>query len=73
MSRVVDANLKTINRITNKIVFSWFQEYLHQFYSDVGTSNKTQRRLIRSNFTEDLETMQDFFGLEVRPDWDRFL
>nr|XP_061828716.1 uncharacterized protein LOC133614614 [Nerophis lumbriciformis] len=39
--------------------------YLSQFYGDVGTRNTSRRSLIRSNFSEDLEAMQSFFGLEV--------
>nr|XP_049581080.1 uncharacterized protein LOC125971944 [Syngnathus scovelli] len=41
------------------------EKYLAQFYNDVGTRNSTRRSSIRSNFSEDLETMQAFFGLEV--------
>nr|XP_057936493.1 transforming growth factor beta regulator 1 [Doryrhamphus excisus] len=39
--------------------------YLSQFYDDVGTRNSTKKRLLSSNFSEDLESMQSFFGLEV--------
>ncbi|XP_041662201.1 collagenase 3-like [Cheilinus undulatus] len=41
------------------------QLYLTQFYDDIGVANTSTGRLIRRNFTEDLETMQSFFGLEV--------
>ncbi|XP_061137716.1 transforming growth factor beta regulator 1 [Syngnathus typhle] len=41
------------------------EKYVAQFYNDVGTRNSTRRSPIRSNFSEDLETMQAFFGLEV--------
>lgn len=53
-------------------LFSSLQKYISQFFSDVGVGNATLRRLIRSNFTEDLETMQSFFGLEVVVDFDFF-
>ncbi|XP_054649944.1 transforming growth factor beta regulator 1 [Dunckerocampus dactyliophorus] len=39
--------------------------YLSKFYDDVGTRNTTRRKILRSNFSEDLESMQSFFGLEV--------
>ncbi|XP_077397868.1 uncharacterized protein LOC144033558 [Festucalex cinctus] len=41
------------------------EKYISQFYDDVGTRNSTRRSLVRRNFSEDLETMQAFFGLEV--------
>ncbi|XP_061683682.1 transforming growth factor beta regulator 1 [Syngnathoides biaculeatus] len=41
------------------------ENYLFQFYNDVGTTNYSRRSLVKSNFTEDLESMQEFFGLEV--------
>ncbi|CAJ1065837.1 collagenase 3-like [Xyrichtys novacula] len=41
------------------------EEYLAQFYSDIGVTNSSSRSLVRRNFTEDLEAMQTFFGLEV--------
>uniref|UniRef100_A0A0E9XT43 Peptidase metallopeptidase domain-containing protein n=1 Tax=Anguilla anguilla TaxID=7936 RepID=A0A0E9XT43_ANGAN len=41
------------------------EDYLSQFYRDVGTTNSTGRRISVSNFKNDLETMQSFFGLEV--------
>lgn len=47
---------------------SLYQGYLWQYYVDVGLGNSTGRSLIRTNFTEDLESMQAFFGLEVISD-----
>ncbi|AWO99380.1 putative collagenase 3-like [Scophthalmus maximus] len=43
------------------------QGYLSQFYGDVGTSNSSVRGIVIANnsFSEDLEAMQSFFGLEV--------
>ncbi|XP_077467480.1 uncharacterized protein LOC144083466 [Stigmatopora argus] len=41
------------------------EKYLSQYFDDVGTRNSTRRSLIRSNFSENLESMQAFFGLEV--------
>ncbi|KAM9359002.1 collagenase 3-like [Symphorus nematophorus] len=38
--------------------------YLSQFYADVGMKNSTMRSLT-TNFSQDLEAMQAFFGLEV--------
>lgn len=44
---------------------SLFQEYLSQYYADVGMTNSTTRRLVKKSFSQDLEAMQAFFGLEV--------
>ncbi|XP_036973544.1 collagenase 3-like [Acanthopagrus latus] len=41
------------------------QAYVYDFYSDVGMTNSSARSLALSNFTEDLQAMQSFFGLEV--------
>lgn len=42
------------------------EDYLNQYFSDIGVSNVTTRSLVSArNFTEDLESMQAFFGLEV--------
>ncbi|KAJ8257149.1 hypothetical protein COCON_G00193010 [Conger conger] len=41
------------------------EDYLSQFYKDVGTTNSTAKRISLSTFKNDLETMQSFFGLEV--------
>ncbi|XP_051934460.1 collagenase 3-like [Hippocampus zosterae] len=41
------------------------EKYISQFYDDVGTRNTTRRNLVLRNFSEDLESMQAFFGLEV--------
>ncbi|KAG9333359.1 hypothetical protein JZ751_012768 [Albula glossodonta] len=41
------------------------ENYLSQFYGDVGTTNSTFRRIVVKSFENDLETMQSFFGLEV--------
>nr|XP_020500264.1 collagenase 3-like [Labrus bergylta] len=39
--------------------------YLSQFYDDVGMTNSSTRKIVLRNFTEDLQSMQSFFGLEV--------
>lgn len=41
------------------------QEYLSQFYGDVGMTNKTLRSITNESFSQDLQAMQAFFGLEV--------
>ncbi|KAG7470572.1 hypothetical protein MATL_G00115270 [Megalops atlanticus] len=41
------------------------EDYLSQFYADVGTKNMTSRRITVASFQKNLETMQAFFGLEV--------
>lgn len=42
------------------------EDYLYQFFFDIGVSNVTTRSLVKAgNFTKDLEFMQAFFGLEV--------
>ncbi|KAJ8368812.1 hypothetical protein SKAU_G00088400 [Synaphobranchus kaupii] len=41
------------------------EDYLSQFYRDVGTTNSTARRIPLTSFKNDLEAMQSFFGLEV--------
>ncbi|XP_034556370.1 collagenase 3-like [Notolabrus celidotus] len=41
------------------------EDYLSSFYADIGVTNATSRRILRRNYTEDLESMQAFFGLEV--------
>uniref|UniRef100_A0A665UQJ8 Peptidase metallopeptidase domain-containing protein n=1 Tax=Echeneis naucrates TaxID=173247 RepID=A0A665UQJ8_ECHNA len=45
--------------------FSLCQDYISQFYGDIGMANKTLRSIINNTFSSDLETMQTFFGLEV--------
>ncbi|KAM3615499.1 uncharacterized protein V6R79_003061 [Siganus canaliculatus] len=40
-------------------------EYLSQFYADVGMKNTSVRSIVLTNFSQDLEAMQAFFGLEV--------
>ncbi|KAK5868418.1 hypothetical protein PBY51_009436 [Eleginops maclovinus] len=39
--------------------------YLSQFYNDVGMTNATLQRIAKSSVSQDLQTMQAFFGLEV--------
>eukprot|EP00064_Thunnus_orientalis_P000477 superscaffoldBa00000025_g478 len=41
------------------------QDYISQFYADVGMRNSSMRTLNKSSFSEDLKSMQAFFGLEV--------
>ncbi|XP_030008079.1 collagenase 3-like [Sphaeramia orbicularis] len=42
------------------------ESYLFQFYSDIGTRNSTLRSLTtNTSFSDSLEAMQAFFGLEV--------
>ncbi|XP_034080565.1 collagenase 3-like [Gymnodraco acuticeps] len=41
------------------------EDYISRFYADVGMTNSTLRRAVQSNFSQDLQTMQAFFGLEV--------
>nr|XP_046246303.1 collagenase 3-like [Scatophagus argus] len=41
------------------------EDYLSQFYSDVGLKNSSVRSITKSSFSEDLQSMQAFFGLEV--------
>ncbi|XP_028320500.1 collagenase 3-like [Gouania willdenowi] len=41
------------------------QDYLSQFYGDVGMTNATLRRISNNSFSQDLQAMQSFFGLEV--------
>lgn len=41
------------------------QEYLSQFYGDVGMANSTLRSISNNSFSQDLQAMQAFFGLEV--------
>ncbi|XP_035536060.1 collagenase 3-like [Morone saxatilis] len=39
--------------------------YLTQFYSDVGMKNSSTRTIKENTFSQDLQAMQAFFGLEV--------
>ncbi|XP_040902133.1 collagenase 3-like [Toxotes jaculatrix] len=39
--------------------------YVSQFYSDVGMTNSSVRSITNSSFSQDLQAMQAFFGLEV--------
>lgn len=48
-----------------KSLFFCYQGYLSQFYTDVGVTNTSVQRIVKSSFREDLQTMQAFFGLEV--------
>ncbi|KAF7657402.1 hypothetical protein LDENG_00027890 [Lucifuga dentata] len=41
------------------------EDYISKFYTDVGMTNSTLRRIAKSSFSENLQTMQAFFGLEV--------
>ncbi|KAJ8280887.1 hypothetical protein GJAV_G00060500 [Gymnothorax javanicus] len=41
------------------------EDYLLQYYNDVGTTNSTARRISIMSFKDSLEMMQSFFGLEV--------
>ncbi|XP_042343228.1 collagenase 3-like [Plectropomus leopardus] len=41
------------------------EEYLSSFYADVGVTNSSLRRIIKNSFSQDLQAMQAFFGLEV--------
>ncbi|KAF3847944.1 hypothetical protein F7725_020972 [Dissostichus mawsoni] len=41
------------------------EDYISRFYADVGMTNSTLRRAVKSNFSQDLQAMQAFFGLEV--------
>ncbi|XP_070761390.1 transforming growth factor beta regulator 1 isoform X1 [Enoplosus armatus] len=39
--------------------------YLSQFYADVGVKNSSLRSITKSSFSQELQAMQAFFGLEV--------
>ncbi|KAK5904452.1 hypothetical protein CesoFtcFv8_006015 [Champsocephalus esox] len=41
------------------------EDYISRFYADVGMTNSTLRRAVQRNFSQDLQAMQAFFGLEV--------
>ncbi|KAM3875319.1 uncharacterized protein ACN63O_000382 [Diretmus argenteus] len=41
------------------------EEYLFQFYNDVGMTNSSMRSITQTSFNQSLEAMQAFFGLEV--------
>ncbi|XP_041665575.1 collagenase 3-like [Cheilinus undulatus] len=41
------------------------EKYIGQFYSDEGETDPSTRRISKRSFTENLEKMQSFFGLEV--------
>jgi len=42
-----------------------FQDYLSQFYSNVGVTNSTSRSIPLISLNDSLQDMQAFFGLEV--------
>ncbi|GAA6218316.1 collagenase 3-like [Lates japonicus] len=41
------------------------EEYLSQFYGDIGMANVSVRSISNDSFSQDLQAMQAFFGLEV--------
>ncbi|KAM4628047.1 matrix metallopeptidase 30 [Polymixia lowei] len=41
------------------------EEYLSQFYTDVGITNSSIRSVTQTPFNQSLQAMQSFFGLEV--------
>ncbi|CAL8360892.1 unnamed protein product [Merluccius merluccius] len=41
------------------------EEYLSQFYTDVGVNSNSSRSITMTSFNESLQDMQAFFGLEV--------
>ncbi|KAK1899480.1 Collagenase 3 [Dissostichus eleginoides] len=65
----VDAAFKldapTIAPTVSPVEENLAEDYISRFYADVGMTNSTLRRAVKSNFSQDLQAMQAFFGLEV--------